>query len=130
MAGHKLSAGQQRRVDLLKEYTGTIDHVRRLVSELDANRAARGQFLDNICSSIARELSQLRQKAMTNPVGTMGDTAGTCAVIAGRAGAGIALKIRALNDGVNTISMQIDQAMKAALQPDKDKDKDKGKDAH
>lgn len=117
---HKLSAAQQRRVDQLTDYQKTVDHVKRLTAELESNRAARAMIIDNICGSIARELAQLRQKAMTQPVGTLGDTAGALAVLAGRGGAGIALKLRALGDGITTMSMQLDQAMKQALQPEKD----------
>lgn len=116
----KLSPAQQRKLDMLRQYQAVVDHVKKLVTELDGNRAARAMIIDNICSTIARELAQLRQRAMSNPVGTLGDTAGALAVLAGRSGSGIALKIRALTDGVNTMSMQLDVALKAALVPDKD----------
>lgn len=120
MAGQKLSPNQQRKVDTIRQYEAVVTHVKRLVAELDSNRAARAQIIDNLCSSIARELSQLRQRAMTAPVGTVADVAGSLAVLAGRGGSGIAFKLRGLNDGVNTLMMQLDAALKAALQPEKD----------
>lgn len=120
MAGQKLSANQQRKVDTIREYQAVVTHVKRLVAELEGNRAARSQIVDNLCSSIARELSQLRQKAMSAPVGTLGDVAGALAVLAGRGGSGIAFKLRGLNDGVSTMNMQLDAALKSALQPEKD----------
>ena len=124
MAGQKLSPNQQRRVDQLLDFQKTVDHVRRLIAELDGNRAARAQIIDNICGAIARELSQMRQRAMAGNVGTLGDTAGALAVLAARGGTGIAFKIRALMDGVNSMSMQLDQSLKQAMQPDKtDKEK-------
>ena len=120
MAGHKLSPNQQRKVDTIQDYTMTVVHVKRLVAELDSNRAANAKIIDNICATIARELSQLRQKAMTAPVGTVGDVAGSLGVLAARGGSGIAFKIRGLNDGINTLSMQLDAALKSAMQPEKE----------
>lgn len=120
MAGQKLSPNQQRKVDTIKEYQAVVTHVKRLVGELEGNRAARTQIIDNICGSIARELSQLRQRAMAAPVGTLGDVAGALAVLAARGGSGMAFKLRGLNEGVNSMNMQLDAAMKSALQPEKD----------
>ena len=120
MAGHKLTPNQQRRVDTIQGYLNAVTHAKRLVAELDSNRAASPKIVDNICSTIARELSQLRQRAMTAPVGTVGDVAGSLSVLAARGGSGIAFKIRSLQDGMNTLMMQLDAAMKSALQPNKD----------
>jgi hypothetical protein len=119
MAVQKLTPNQQRKVDTIKEYQAVVTHVKRLVGELEGNRAARTQIIDNICGSIARELSQLRQRAMAAPVGTIGDAAGALAVLAARGGSGMAFKLRGLNEGVNSMNMQLDAAMKSALQPEK-----------
>lgn len=118
---HKLSANEQRRLDMLFDYQKISTHVKRLTLELESNRAARQVIIDNICSQIARELAQLRQKAMTNPVGTMGDVAGSLGVLAGRPGTGLALKLRALNEGLTTINLQLDLAIKQAMHPEKKK---------
>lgn len=119
MAVQKLTPNQQRKVDTIKEYQAVVTHVKRLVGELEGNRAARTQIIDNLCGSIARELSQLRQRAMAAPVGTIGDVAGALAVLAARGGSGMAFKLRGLNEGVNSMNMQLDAAMKSALQPEK-----------
>jgi hypothetical protein len=118
MAG-KLTPNQQRRVDQLRAFQSSVDHVTRLVKELDSNRAARQMIIDNICGSIARELSQLRQRAMTGNVGTLADTAGSLAVLAGRGGSGLVHKIRGLQDGVNSMSIQLDISLKHAMDPEK-----------
>ena len=110
----KQSANQIRRIEELQLYVRSVDHVRKLIAELDSNRAAKPKILNIICGNIARELSQMRQRALTANLGTLPDVAGTLAVVAGRAGTGINMKVRALNDGVNTMSMQLDQALKAA----------------
>lgn len=120
MAGQKLTPNQQRKVDTIQEYLMTVVHVKRLVAELDSSRAAHTKIIDNLCATIARELSQLRQRAMTAPVGTIGDVAGALSVLAARGGSGIAFKLRGLHDGINTLTMQLDAALKSAMQPEKD----------
>jgi len=37
------------------------------------------------------------------------------------------MKVRALADGVNSMTIQLDQSLKAAHEPEKDKDKNKDK---
>ena len=117
----KQTANQIRRIEELQLYVRSVDHVKRLVAELESNRAAKPKILAGICSSIARELSQMRQRALTANLGTLPDVAGTLAVVASRPGSGINVKIRALVDGVNSITMQLDQALKAAhdMKPEK-----------
>jgi len=115
----KQTPNQIRRIEEIGQFIRTVDHVRKLVSELEGNRAARPMIINNICGAIARELSQMRQRAMTANVGTLADVAGTLAVVAARQGTGFNMKIRALADGVNSMNMQLDAAMKAAHQPEK-----------
>lgn len=117
----KQTANQIRRIEELQLYVRAVDHVRKLVAELEANRAAKPKILNGICSSIARELSQMRQRALTANLGTLPDVAGNLAVVANRAGSGINMKVRALADGVNSMTMQLDQALKAAheMKPEK-----------
>lgn len=118
----KLSPQQQRKVDEILEFQRTVDHVKALVAELESNRAARAVVINNICGSIARELSQLRQRAMTANVGTLADTAGALAVLASRSGGGINFKIRGLLDGVHSLNLQLDLSLKMAMTPEKDKE--------
>ena len=112
----KVTAEQAARIEQIQGFLKSVDHVARLVAELDSNRAAKSKILENICESIARELSQMRQRALTANVGTIGDVAGTMAVMAGRGG-GINMKIRGLADGVNSLRLQLDQALKQAMRP-------------
>jgi len=113
----KLTAEQAARVDLIQGFLKTVDHVDRLVRELDSNRAAKSKLIDSLCESIARQLSQMRQRALTTGVGTVADVAGAMSVMAGRGG-GINMKIRGLTDGVNSLRLQLDQALKHAMTPD------------
>src|SRR2546430_10160054 len=82
----KLTAEQQRRVDEILQFQRTVEHVAKLVAELEGNRAAKSSFIDNLCETIARELSQMRQRALTANIGTLGDVAGAMSVMAGRGG--------------------------------------------
>jgi hypothetical protein len=113
---HKLTADQAARIEQIQGFVKSVDHVARLVAELDSNRAAKSKTLENISESIARELSQLRQRALTANVGTIADVAGAMSVMAGRGG-GINMKIRGLGDGVNSLRLQLDQALKQATRP-------------
>lgn len=116
----KQTPNQVRRIEEIGQFIRTVDHVKKLVAELEGNRAARPIIINNICGSIARELSQMRQRAMTANVGTLADVAGTLAVVAARQGTGFNMKIRALSDGVNSMMIMLDSAMKAAHEPEKD----------
>ena len=122
-----LSPNQQRRVDEITEIQKTVGHVRTLVAELESNRAAKTTIVTNLCSTIARELSQMRQRLLTTPIGTIADIAGALSIMASRTG-GLNMKLRGLADGVNSMDMQLDQALKAAMVPEaKDKNQDKNK---
>ena len=112
MAG-KYSASQQRRIDELRTFTRAVERVKKLVAELDSSRAARAQLIERLCTGIARELSQLRHRAMAANIGTLADTAGSLAVMAARGG-GIAMKIRGLTEGANSMMMQLELAVKRA----------------
>lgn len=102
----------------------SVDHVKKLVAELESNRAAKATIINGICGNIARELSQMRQRALTADLGTLPDVAGNLAVVAGRGGTGLNMKIRALADGVSSMTMQLEQALRVAreMPPEKDKE--------
>lgn len=119
MAGVKLSASQQRRVDQITELQKIVGHTRATLKELESNRAAKATVVNNLSGMIAREMQQMRQRLLTSPVGTVGDLAGNLSVVASRS-QGMNVKIRALNDGLTSIDMQLDLAMKNAMQPEKD----------
>ncbi len=123
MVQHQLSPNQQRKVDEISDLQKATSHIRTLVAELESNRAAKTTIVTNLCSTIARELSQMRQRLLTAPIGTVADIAGSLAIMASRTG-GLNMKLRGLADGVNSIDMQLDQALKATLAPEaKDKNK-------
>ena len=129
MAVPKQSANQVQRIEELQGYVRTVDRVRKLVAELESNRAANPKIIKGICDNIARDLSHMRQRALTANLGTLPDVAGSLAIVAARAGTGINMKVRALQDGMNSLTMQLDQSLKRAheMPPEKDKDDKKEK---
>jgi hypothetical protein len=120
----KQSANQIRRIEELQHYVRTVDHLKKMIAELEGNRAAKPKIINNICGNIARELSHMRQRALTANLGTLPDVAGQLAIVANRAGTGLNMKVRALADGVNSMTIQLDQALKMAheARPEKDKE--------
>ena len=121
----KQSPNQIRRIEELQGYVRTVDHVKKLVAELESNRAAKPKIVDGICGNIARELSHMRQRALTANLGTLPDVAGSLAVVAGRTGTGLSLKIRALADGMTSLTLQLDQALKMAHETKPEKSAEK-----
>lgn len=114
MATPKQTPNTARRIEEIQQFMRTVEHVKKLVTELESSRAAKPTIINGICGNISRELSQMRQRAMTANVGTLADVAGSLAVVAARGGTGLNMKIRALGDGVNSMMMQLDQALKSA----------------
>jgi hypothetical protein len=110
----KLTPNQVRHIEEIQQFIRTVDTVKKLVGELEGSRAARPVIINNICGSISRELSQMRQRALSSNVGTLADTAGALAVLAARQGSGLSFKVRALAEGVNSLMIQLDQSLKAA----------------
>ena len=117
MAVVKLSANQQRLIDQIQLLQKTVAKTRSIVTELDSSRAAKASVVNNLGSMIAREMQQMRQRLLAAPVGTVADICGSLSIMASRSG-GIAMKIRGLFDGLNSIDMQLDQALKTASKPE------------
>ncbi len=116
MAHQKLTVDQLRRIEEIEEFQRAAHHLKRLVTELEANRAGQTRTIQQLTEKISNEASQMRQRALTANVGTIADVAGTMSVMASRGG-GINMKIRALGDAVSNLFMQLDVAMKHATTP-------------
>ena len=117
MAGVKLSANQQRQIEQILQLQKTVAKTRSIVTELDSSRAAKASVVNNLGGMIAREMQQMRQRMLAAPVGTVADICGSLSIMASRSG-GITMKIRGLFDGLNSIDMQLDQALKTAMKPE------------
>ena len=112
----KLSAAQLRRIDEIQQFQRSVQLIKKWVGELDSNRAAKTSIISGITTTIARELSHLRQRALTSSVASLADVAGALSVLASRTG-GLQVKIRGLQEGVTSMEMQLDQALNMARKP-------------
>ena len=117
MAEPKLTPNQLRLAEEIQGFLKTIAQVKKLVGELESNRAARVEILQGISSQIAREFSRLRQRAISANIGTVADVAGSLATMAGRS-QGLQMKIRNLNEGVASLTFQLERALAVAMTPE------------
>ena len=76
------------------------------------------EILQGISSQIAREFSKLRQRAISANIGTVADVAGSLATMAGRS-QGLQMKLRNLNEGVASLTFQLERALAVAMTPEK-----------
>lgn len=112
---HRPSAAQQERIAEIQGYLRTLDRIERLVAEADGSRAASITVINNLFSSIERELSQLRERARGAAIGTVADHAGEMAVMAGRP-LGVNIRIRGLTEGLQGLRLQLEGALAKATQ--------------
>ena len=118
MAQAKLSANQLHRIAEIEGFITALAHIKKLVLELESSKAARAPVIQNLSSQIARELSQMRQRAIRANVGTLADVAGSLSLTAGRS-QGLQMKLRILHEGIVSLGFQLDHALKAASTPEK-----------
>ena len=121
MAEAKLTPNQMQRVEQITGFLKTVSQVKKLISDLEANRAARPQFLQEICARISREMFRMRIRAAGANVGTVADTAGQLATMATRS-TGLLMKIRGLKDGIASLTFQLDRSLVQAQMPEVKKD--------
>src|SRR3989442_2030931 len=100
----KLSAEQTQRIEQIQQFIKTAEHVQRLVAQLEANRN-QAKSADNICHSIARELSQLRHRAVAANGSIIPDVAGAMSVLATLAG-NLNMQNRTITATVNKVQSQ------------------------
>lgn len=117
MADPKLTPLQAERVQRIEEFQKSLARIKKLIGELESNRAARPQVLQETGNQIAREFSRFRARAIGANIGTVADLAGQLSVAAGRS-SGLLMKIRTLNDGVASLTFQLDRALTAATTPE------------
>jgi len=101
----KQSANQIRRIEELQVYVRTVDHVRKMVSELESIARREPENHQQHLRKHRRELSHMRQRALTANLGTLPDVPANWRSVAGRAGTGINMKVRALAEGVNSMTI-------------------------
>ncbi len=120
MPGLKLSAKAQETVEYLETLLKECDHFASLVEQYASARTNP----DQLSGQLARELGQLRQKAMIKNLGFVADTAGQLGVQAGRSGSQ-PMKSRVLRDGVASLKALVERTVRATIQADESEQKEK-----
>jgi hypothetical protein len=108
VAGDKLSSTASARLDTLNQYRLAVGRVKKMVTELESNRAGKTQVIQQIGANISRDLTHLRNRALIDNFQMIGDSAGALGVLATR-GTGLAMKLRGLNEGLASIEKMFDQ---------------------
>jgi len=120
MAGFKLSAKATETIEYLEVVLKEADHFGALVEQF----ASMQKGGDMYAAQLARELGQLRQKAMARNLGFVADSAGQLGVMASRTGSPI-MKSRVLRDGVASFKSLIERTIKATVVADENEQKEK-----
>lgn len=116
MVDRKLTPLQAERVAQIEGFQKALAHIQKLVGELESNRAARPQVLQDLSAQIARELSRMRTRAVAASIGTVGDVAGQLSITATRS-VGLQMKLRNLHEGIASLSFQLERALTQVTQP-------------
>ena len=99
-----------RRIQQIQMLKRLLDqHIKQWVIELDSQQRAKGEIVNQICRSLARELNKLRVLAGDANLVSVADTAGSMAVLAARQRA-IDFKVRQMREGFAELTKLLDQA--------------------
>jgi len=99
-----------RRIQQIQTLKRLLDqYVKQWVLELDSQQRTKGEVVNQICRSLARELSKLRVLAGDANLVSVADTAGSMAVLAARQRA-VDFKVRQMREGLAELHKLLDQA--------------------
>ncbi len=121
MAAFKLSAKAAETIEYLESVLKQTDHYTALVEQF---AAAKTKGFEMYATQLARDLSQLRQKAMIKNQGFIADTAGQLSVMASRGGSPM-MKGRMLRDGVAAFKSLLERTIKGVAVADENEQKEK-----
>ena len=120
MPGFKPSAKTTETVEYLETLLKEADHFSALVEQFAAAKKGGEMY----AAQLARELGQLRQKAMMRNLGFVADAAGQLGVMASRGGSPM-MKGRVLRDGVVSLHALIERTIKGLITADESEQKEK-----
>jgi len=120
MPGFKPSAKTTETVEYLETLLKEADHFSALVEQFAAAKKGGEMY----AAQVARELGQLRQKAMMRNLGFVADAAGQLGVMASRGGSPM-MKSRVLRDGVVSLHALIERTIKGLITADESEQKEK-----
>ena len=108
----KLSSRQQAQVGVLETFPPRMETVRRLIEEIAGLRAD-----ESLVRRLARTLDEMKAGASNIGLGALAETCGMMAIMA-RRGGGIQMKVRGLREGLASLKINFEGAMRSATTPE------------
>jgi len=103
----KLSAAAQAQFNFLQSLTPQFDRIHRLVEEMASLRLDEARV-----RSLTRQLDQLKTQAASLSLAPLADTFGMMSMLA-RRGGGMQMKVRGLREGMASIKINHEGAVRA-----------------
>src|SRR4030095_2849079 len=112
MARGKLSSAQQAQLVFLEGLRLKFERIHRLVEEI-----ANFQGGDTTVKMLCRQLDGLKYGASTLMLNALADTFGMMGTVARRGGGGHQMKVRALREGLVSLKINYEGALRMAVTP-------------
>jgi len=109
MAAGKLSSAQQAQVAFLETIPPKVERITRLVEEMGALKAD-----DTQVRNLARLLESLKNEAQSYSLGSLADSLGVMAMLARRGGGGLQMRVRGLREGLVSLRINYEGALRSA----------------
>lgn len=106
----KLTAGQQAQILFLQTLPPKLDRIHRLIEELSSLRLDEGRT-----RAFGRMLDELKTQATQLSLNPLGETFGLMGMMM-RRGGGLQLKVRGLREGLASLKINYEGALRAATQ--------------
>ena len=117
MAG-KLNPKQQVQLAILEPLPKRFDQINRMVEELASLRTD-----ESLSRQLARNLDEIKAQTASVGLASLADTCGMMATLARRTG-GIQMRVRGLREGLTSLKINFDGALKSAMTPMEDAGED------
>ncbi|MEO8448185.1 MAG: hypothetical protein ABI647_00245 [Gemmatimonadota bacterium] len=113
----KLSSRQQAQVAVLETFPPRMETIHRLIEEIAGLRAD-----EQVVRRLGRTLDEMKAGASGMGLGALAETCGMMAIMS-RRGGGIQMKVRGLREGLASLKVNFDGAMRSATTPEKVEEK-------
>lgn len=114
MAGPKLSSKQQAQLAWLQTLPPKFEQFHKAIELMAIQQAD-----EVVIRGLGRRLDELKANAQGLGLGSLADTAGMMGMVA-RRGGGLQMKVRALQEGLGSLKINYDGALRAATTPEGD----------
>ena len=108
MSASKPSARQQSQLDALRAYPAKFERIHRLIEEIASLRAD-----ETLVRSLCRLLDEMKANANSLSLNSLGETLSNMGTIA-RRGAGLQMKVRGLREGLISLRVNYEGAIRSA----------------